>query len=203
MIHPSLYYTSALPSRLPAFPNRPVRRVVSLSIPTRGNIVRTYPHDCSQTRGRRQGVLVVQRCVRALAPRATTSPADASPAARKVRCDKALPGCRRCADAKRDCEGYGFRLSWPRSGDRKRASTATPSSARLLAATEKAVGLRYVNTTSWDIELHRRLSMARGPQIPRQIWPYRSLRDRHHPHASTDELTLVHYCKWRDRTSVR
>ncbi|KAH7041523.1 fungal-specific transcription factor domain-containing protein [Microdochium trichocladiopsis] len=39
---------------------------------------------------------------------------------RRVRCDRTLPHCRACARSKRQCQGYGLRLSWPRERDPKR-----------------------------------------------------------------------------------
>ncbi|KAL5456406.1 hypothetical protein PMIN06_003913 [Paraphaeosphaeria minitans] len=40
---------------------------------------------------------------------------------RKILCDRTTPACSQCTRAKRECKGYGLRLSWPREKDARRA----------------------------------------------------------------------------------
>lgn len=73
-------------------------------------------------------------------------------------CDRKLPHCNRCVKAGRRCTGYGTRLSWPRRNDPRRAIVG-PAPARKRAAPAVS-SLRFVNASSWDIELFQFLSTS-------------------------------------------
>ncbi|KAI1308374.1 fungal-specific transcription factor domain-containing protein [Xylaria venustula] len=78
--------------------------------------------------------------------------------ARKIKCDRGLPNCERCASAQRECEGYGIRLSWPKENDRRRAIRANLPTTSDQTKTRYWGGNSLINTTSQDIELYRYLS---------------------------------------------
>lgn len=84
------------------------------------------------------------------------NPKDLYSQARRVRCDRTVPSCTRCLKAGRTCDGFGLRLSWPRSGDRKRAVCAAPP--RNEASLNKSDDASFVQTTSWDMRMHYHLS---------------------------------------------
>lgn len=77
-------------------------------------------------------------------------------AARRVRCDRTVPSCARCLKAGRTCDGFSLRLSWPHSRNRKRAVFAIPP--RIEASFNKSDDIFFVQTTSWDMRMHYRLS---------------------------------------------
>ncbi|KAF1816827.1 hypothetical protein P152DRAFT_504320 [Eremomyces bilateralis CBS 781.70] len=76
--------------------------------------------------------------------------------ARRVRCDRTIPSCARCLKAGRTCDGFGLRLSWPHSSDRKRAVFTVPP--RNESSFNKSDDISFVQTTSWDMRIHYRLS---------------------------------------------
>ncbi|KAI0972452.1 fungal-specific transcription factor domain-containing protein [Xylaria arbuscula] len=78
--------------------------------------------------------------------------------ARKVKCDRGLPNCQRCATTQRECEGYGLRLSWPKDNDRRRAIRATVPTTGSQTRTQYQGDNSLINTTSQDIELYQYLS---------------------------------------------
>ncbi|KAH7094456.1 fungal-specific transcription factor domain-containing protein [Paraphoma chrysanthemicola] len=75
---------------------------------------------------------------------------------RKVRCDAQKPTCGNCAKARRECQGYGMQLSWPKDEDSKRAVVLGGADVRqlrqqgVIADPEQA---RFVNVRSWDVAL--------------------------------------------------
>ncbi|KAI5461016.1 fungal-specific transcription factor domain-containing protein [Mariannaea sp. PMI_226] len=75
---------------------------------------------------------------------------------RKIRCDGAFPTCTNCLRARRTCQGYGLRLSWPHRHDRRRAiegpEPPTHTGNRPITVN------RWVNTSVLDIELYINLS---------------------------------------------
>ncbi|KAF2452770.1 fungal-specific transcription factor domain-containing protein, partial [Lineolata rhizophorae] len=78
---------------------------------------------------------------------------------RKIFCDRELPICRNCVRANRLCGGYGTRLSWPREHDKRRGVVAYTTVKFPVAP---RIGRQFINTSSWDIELHDHLAAA-GP----------------------------------------
>ncbi|KAI9151375.1 hypothetical protein HJFPF1_08577 [Paramyrothecium foliicola] len=74
--------------------------------------------------------------------------------ARKIRCDRTLPSCTGCVKGGKQCPGYGMRLFWPRSDDKRRAVVAPPSGARIA----QYEGVEFIDTTFQDVRLHDRLS---------------------------------------------
>jgi hypothetical protein len=77
-----------------------------------------------------------------------------------VRCDARKPTCGNCAKARRDCQGYGTQLSWPKDGDGKRAVVLRNVDMRQgrqhgkdLASVPLLVRARFVNVRSWDVAL--------------------------------------------------
>ncbi|KAI3325555.1 fungal-specific transcription factor domain-containing protein [Xylariaceae sp. AK1471] len=88
---------------------------------------------------------------------------------RKIKCDRGVPTCQRCARARRECQGYGLRLSWPRNNDRRRAIMGT-SPATELHTSQKFRHL-FINTNQWDIELYHHLSQRSPSQRPNLVQP--------------------------------
>ncbi|KAI9154808.1 Beauvericin cluster-specific repressor BEA4 [Paramyrothecium foliicola] len=72
--------------------------------------------------------------------------------ARKIRCDGALPVCRRCSRAGRPCDGYDRSpLFWPRGNDKRRAIVG-PAPRQV---TELRFGkATFVHTLAWDVAVH-------------------------------------------------
>ncbi|KAH6888442.1 fungal-specific transcription factor domain-containing protein [Thelonectria olida] len=111
--------------------------------------------------------------------------------ARKVQCDRRLPTCQKCARARRECQGYGLRLSWPRDGDKKRAITGTSPEARSRGIVVRlGTDLAFVNTTWRDIELHRHLSLQTAMRPLRLVQP--TLLSRQ-PQSIVKHVDLVQY----------
>jgi hypothetical protein len=77
-----------------------------------------------------------------------------------VRCDARKPTCGNCAKARRDCQGYGTQLSWPRDGDGKRAVVLKNVDMRRgrqqiedLVSIPLLARARFLNVRSWDVAL--------------------------------------------------
>jgi hypothetical protein len=77
-----------------------------------------------------------------------------------VRCDARKPTCGNCAKSRRDCQGYGIQLSWPRDGDGKRSVVLKTDDMRRgrqhgedLVSVPLPVRARFVNVRSWDVAL--------------------------------------------------
>lgn len=70
---------------------------------------------------------------------------------RRIHCDRTVPTCSQCSRSKRSCQGYALRLSWPKTGDGRRAIVATSSFRRPARQFSNA---SMVHTTAWDIEMH-------------------------------------------------
>ncbi|KAI1750036.1 fungal-specific transcription factor domain-containing protein [Xylaria castorea] len=110
---------------------------------------------------------------------------------RKVQCDQGVPNCRRCVQARRDCEGYGFRLSWPRENDKKRAIVSVLPVARAPIRTQHLSSNPFINTISQDIEFYRHLSSpgtlkALNPGPPNaKLWSQ--------PQLEVTDMELIHY----------
>ncbi|KAI8625235.1 fungal-specific transcription factor domain-containing protein [Xylariaceae sp. FL1651] len=86
--------------------------------------------------------------------------------ARKVQCDRGMPTCQKCTRARRECQGYGLRLSWPKDNDKRRAAVTAilpPTEARTRYTSRHL----FINTTFWDIELYRRLSLPTAMKPPK------------------------------------
>ncbi|PON20692.1 hypothetical protein TGAM01_v210477 [Trichoderma gamsii] len=74
-------------------------------------------------------------------------------------CNRARPQCSRCAKSNRLCQ-YGLRLSWPATANTKRSLTHSIQNG---FETAKSVSqMDFVNTTTWDIQLHHYLRMNQG-----------------------------------------
>jgi hypothetical protein len=89
---------------------------------------------------------------------------------RKVRCDAQRPTCGNCAKTRRECQGYGIQLSWPRDGDGKRAVVLRDIDARRrrqrgrdLDPVAVLVRARFVNVRSWDVALAVELENGMAP----------------------------------------
>ncbi|KAI0376219.1 fungal-specific transcription factor domain-containing protein [Hypomontagnella monticulosa] len=80
--------------------------------------------------------------------------------ARRVQCDGGLPACRKCVQARRECQGYGMRLSWPRDGNEKRAIMVGSQPASMFP---RPGNIFFINTTRRDIELYRHISVRKQP----------------------------------------
>jgi hypothetical protein len=71
---------------------------------------------------------------------------------RKVSCDKTVPKCLRCTKAKRECEGYGLRLTWPKENDNR----ALIPNAHLDTDRPALAGgdYQWIHVVPTDIRLH-------------------------------------------------
>ncbi|KAI0110404.1 fungal-specific transcription factor domain-containing protein [Nemania sp. FL0031] len=112
---------------------------------------------------------------------------------RKVQCDQGFPTCRRCAQARRECEGYGLRLSWPRDNDKKRAMRASvPLTDTQMPTSTGYTGCDpFVNVTSQSIELFQYLTSPGTRTRPKL--GARSLKLWRHPRSEVPHMELVHY----------
>jgi hypothetical protein len=79
---------------------------------------------------------------------------------RKIRCDRGLPICSNCVRSKRDCRGYGIRLSWPAESDEKRFVVVKPVSERRRSQIPRSSNVSFINASFWDMEMHSRLSTS-------------------------------------------
>ncbi|OQE03170.1 hypothetical protein PENSOL_c001G05336 [Penicillium solitum] len=75
---------------------------------------------------------------------------------RRILCDRTVPTCSQCSQSNRTCKGYGLRLSWPKANDKRRAMVAR-SSLQHRSARPRFSNAHLVNTSTWDIEMHRYL----------------------------------------------
>ncbi|KID85784.1 Zinc-finger transcription factor [Metarhizium guizhouense ARSEF 977] len=83
---------------------------------------------------------------------------------RRIRCDGGSPKCQKCIGARRCCQGYGMRLSWPRDDDKKRVTSSSPPSA--LISQNRKTDFPFINTTWSDIELYHHQESFLNP-VPR------------------------------------
>lgn len=120
-------------------------------------------------------------------------PNSACPA-RKIQCDGGLPTCKKCARARRDCEGYELRLSWPRGDDKRRAMTGNNAPPLLVSSSQpaqKAANTFFVNTTSKDMEVYGYRSGQTHLSLP--LRPLSRLWRQ--PQQQVKHMDLVHHCK--------
>ncbi|KAM6513275.1 hypothetical protein FALCPG4_015718 [Fusarium falciforme] len=88
---------------------------------------------------------------------------------RKIACDRTLPTCTTCTRRKKKCPGYTSNLSWPRTGDKRRAAVAN---VRSQAAT--ALPVAFLNTSTYDVGLYLGSAWLKQPVInwaPRRQTP--------------------------------
>lgn len=76
---------------------------------------------------------------------------------RRIHCDRTIPTCSQCSRSKRLCQGYALRLSWPKTGDGRRAIVAKSSFRR---PTRHISNASMVHTTAWDMEMHYYLTSS-------------------------------------------
>ncbi|KAI0490185.1 fungal-specific transcription factor domain-containing protein [Xylaria cf. heliscus] len=110
---------------------------------------------------------------------------------RKIQCDQGVPNCRRCVQARRKCEGYGHRLSWPRENDKKRAMVAVLPVTSALLRTRQMSRNPFLNTTSQDIELYRHLSSPGALRTLNSGLPSAKLWSQ--PQPEVTDMELIHY----------
>ena len=80
-----------------------------------------------------------------------------------MRCDAQRPTCGNCAKARRECQGYGVQLSWPKDGDAKRAVVLGDIDVRRRRQRGgDPVRARFVNVRSWDVALALALGVENG-----------------------------------------
>ncbi|CAK7229192.1 hypothetical protein SCUCBS95973_007138 [Sporothrix curviconia] len=77
---------------------------------------------------------------------------------RKIACDRALPGCDKCRQRGKTCEGYGLRLSWPKDNDARRSARGDGHyiQRQMTAAYE------FVDASMHDIDLFQGSSSSNG-----------------------------------------
>lgn len=73
--------------------------------------------------------------------------------ARKVGCDRGLPGCDNCLRTERHCGGYGLRLQWHEKPDgrRKHALRVPESFTRYHTAYEAGSARHFISYTFDDL----------------------------------------------------
>jgi hypothetical protein len=80
-----------------------------------------------------------------------------------ISCDRARPkqASPRCSRSHRKCKRYGFRLSWPRPNNRRRAVVCKSAPLSPSPSTAGQISdARFVHTSNWDIELHHSLTSS-------------------------------------------
>ncbi|KAF2448085.1 hypothetical protein P171DRAFT_428213 [Karstenula rhodostoma CBS 690.94] len=78
---------------------------------------------------------------------------------RKILCDRTTPACSQCTRAKRECKGYGLRLSWPRENDARRAILMS-SQHPMKHRNNRIANAFMVRATHWDIDMYMFLSAS-------------------------------------------
>ncbi|CAK7200444.1 hypothetical protein SEUCBS139899_003139 [Sporothrix eucalyptigena] len=68
---------------------------------------------------------------------------------RKIACDRALPGCDKCRQRRKTCEGYGLRLSWPKDNDTRRSALGNGH----YIQRQRTAAYEFVNASTQDINL--------------------------------------------------
>ncbi|KAI1126523.1 fungal-specific transcription factor domain-containing protein [Nemania abortiva] len=121
---------------------------------------------------------------------------------RKVQCDQGTPTCRKCAQAGRECEGYGLRLSWPRDNDKRRAMKASvPTTGAQIQTQMSLMGCEpFVNATSQDIRLFQYLTSPGTPKSPKLGAP--TLKIWRQPYSEVPHMELIHYFRETAHTSL-
>ncbi|KAI0543413.1 fungal-specific transcription factor domain-containing protein [Xylaria curta] len=110
---------------------------------------------------------------------------------RKIQCDQGIPNCRRCVEAQRHCEGYGFRLSWPRENDKKRAIVSVLPVDCAQIRNRNLSSNHFINTISQDIEFYSHMSCpvtlkALDSDLPNaKLW--------RQPQSEVTQMELIHY----------
>ncbi|KIH88729.1 hypothetical protein SPBR_06991 [Sporothrix brasiliensis 5110] len=69
---------------------------------------------------------------------------------RKIACDRALPGCAKCKQRGKSCEGYGLRLSWPKDNDPRRSISGNAH----YIQRPRTTGYEFVDASKQDIDLY-------------------------------------------------
>ncbi|CAK7218075.1 hypothetical protein SBRCBS47491_003383 [Sporothrix bragantina] len=75
---------------------------------------------------------------------------------RKIACDRALPGCEKCRQRGKICEGYGLRLSWPKDNDKRRSARGDAH----YIQRQKTADYEFVDASMRDIDLFQGSSDA-------------------------------------------
>lgn len=76
----------------------------------------------------------------------------------KIGCDQAVPACQNCLQSKKNCLGYGIRLSWPRASDRRRALVTCHQTFLPAKQNQRSDRrTRFINTSTWDLDLHNEI----------------------------------------------
>ena len=98
--------------------------------------------------------------------------------------------CSQCTRAKRECKGYGLRLSWPKENDAKRAIASKSPQNTFKVRKYRSGDAVMIRRSHWDIEMHMHLSslVSRAPLLHTPVsW---------NPHGMGEpEWNLMSYCK--------
>ncbi|KAI1336224.1 fungal-specific transcription factor domain-containing protein [Xylariaceae sp. FL0016] len=113
--------------------------------------------------------------------------------ARKVQCDRATPNCQKCVRGKRKCQGYDFRLSWPKDNDRRRAIIGVPS----VTIAQVTHGHRFIHTSFKDVELYQYMSLQSMTKPPEITEPIIKLWKQ--PYSTQTHMDLIY--RFRDVAS--
>ena len=81
---------------------------------------------------------------------------------RRILCDRTLPACSNCSRSDRKCQGYGLRLSWPKTNDRKRSQAGKAPFQLARIRHFEISDSRLINYTYFDMDIHHHLSVARS-----------------------------------------
>ena len=117
---------------------------------------------------------------------------------RKVRCDLGVPTCGNCVRSQRQCLGYGFRLAWPRNGNKKRLVIYAPASSVRKVDTGRPKDFAFVNVSSHDVQLNYD-SYADQPKEKLAIQPLPTARVVSFALLDERATLLLDYCQYRNR----
>ncbi|KAF2828600.1 hypothetical protein CC86DRAFT_195514 [Ophiobolus disseminans] len=119
---------------------------------------------------------------------------------RKVACDRATPKCLKCMKSKRECGGYGVRLTWPQQVHNRAFVAHTP--ADHVSLLQSGGAYQWVNVVPTDICLHLATSASlgdEGKRLPRNQLAFPRIPEKIQTnlgYAATNDLELLHYCEW-------
>ncbi|KIV86538.1 hypothetical protein PV11_02141 [Exophiala sideris] len=85
---------------------------------------------------------------------------------RKIGCDKTLPACNNCIRTKRNCAGFGIKLTWPEKYDGRRKAVIPSIYGQGCTTTTvfgPSLALDFLNTTTEDIEVSGSCDLTENP----------------------------------------
>ncbi|KAI1615281.1 fungal-specific transcription factor domain-containing protein [Exophiala viscosa] len=120
---------------------------------------------------------------------------------RKIGCDKTLPACNNCIRTKRNCAGFGIKLTWPEKYDGRRKAVIPSIYGQGCAATTvfcPSLALDFLNTTTEDIEISDSCDLTGFPAYAQLLrlntWTLPTLPL---PGITNDDASLLSYYEGR------